>query len=189
MIFKQELLGRIESQRNNATFVETFLPTVLRRFREFWGFRGAYLVFGARSTKVVTVLAQSTEEGEKTYVEAKAIGPLNVDWRYGHSFSVLLDLDRPPAPGDPVLELLDVAISDEELAVPKARFCLAVLLPLEERSLAIVLVGRDPRAVSPLPTRIREGVSDICQEAALDTCTDIMHRLCEVPSFVQKIST
>ena len=184
-VFKQELLGRIEYITKERDFFRGPVLEILERMREFWAFKAVYLLVCPHETEDLYLVGLSAPNRSIQFGHpGRRIAPAGPIRRQKHPLPFLYDTSRRAVPHSPwvqrILDCFRDAVKDPELGLSKGRCYFNVLAPFTGHVYAFVFAVRDESAVSPLRPRDRGGVSELCQEVILGTCTDVVQRFGEV---------
>ena len=180
-IFKEEILGRLAKEEKPTDLGAALIP-ILERFKEFWAFDAIYLVVSCRKVGDFSVIAFSSEFDAKSFTPgSKPLGQVRSEYLQEHPLPFLFDRDNPEHPWNPhadeIVQVFQDVAKDPELCIPPERFVFGVLVPYADHLFAVVLTQRDKGSISPLPPRIADNISEVCQEAILDTSTAVIERM------------
>ncbi len=185
-VFRHELLSHVNSPSSSPVWYEDLLLTVLERMREFWAFKATYLLRWEHGAGRLSATARSTQsapglvfsDGEKVLGTIKG-GPAQT-----HPLPYLFDIARQVSPPNTWVrrfgDILMNARVDPDLQIPPGHVYFLVSIPFADESYAFVFAVRDNEVVSPLRRLLTAGISEICQEAILETTTAVAHALREL---------
>ena len=185
-VFKQEMLGHIEATGVLPDPFREAIRTILNRMREFWAFTGVYFLVCPLDTKELSMIGYSRKSrGSKVFEPLqKVLGIVDADLAQTHPLPWLYDRasadDPPDAWVDRFRSVFKGAVVDPELDVPTGRCYFLVSVPFVDEIYAFVFAVRDEKAVSPLRPLAKDGISELCQAAILETCTEVVRQCREV---------
>lgn len=184
--FRQELLSHLKAPPAGAAWYEHLHLTMLARMRDFWAFKAAYLLHCAHRSGRLSVVAFSHQSARGgVFLEGKKpLGTVNVSLKQTHPLPWLFDLRGKDGPPSAWVRrfgaIFTKAQSDPDLQLPRGRAYFLVSIPFADETYAFVFAVRDEEAVSPLRLLLDAGVSDMCQEAILETTTAVARELRDV---------
>ncbi|AQQ71418.1 Sensor protein ZraS [Limihaloglobus sulfuriphilus] len=212
--FKQELLGRINADRNNPEFFSTTVPDILDRMREFWAFESAYLLEWSAESEEVLVTAMSHNENKQIIdspgISLGALDTASIEQLQQHPVPYLLFCSEEEDLHDLLKKQVDAAktsdnsflknpfmkvltglffkaISDQRLKIPRGACYYFTAVPLANKLHYIfVFAVRDKKLVSAVRPQADGGISQMCQDIILQTCVDIVHGFSDVREFLDK---
>ena len=200
--FKQELLGRIRQEKNNPEFFTTTIRHILNRMREFWAFKAAYLFewnFDSEEVYLSTmshvkqhppieppgIMLGKLSFGSKEPLQQHPVPYLFNKTSETDIASTIKSLNNPFI--RKLANLFDRAFEDPRLDIPRNGYYFIVTVPLAEKLYyAFIFAVRDENAVSVLRPRESGGVSEMCQDIILQTCTDVVHCFSDAKVFQEK---
>ena len=186
-VFRQELIGRIENDREEIARFREPLCHILRRMREFWAFDAAYLLecLPQGQEVAISALGAAWVDGARLFGRPGrpilSLAPIQRQehpqpWLYDVEDLDALDKERPWV--QLFLKVLERAKQDPVLRMPKTmKSCFNVAVPFADRWYIFVFPGRDLEEVCRIPQYDRGKPSELCQEAVLTTCTVIVYDL------------
>jgi signal transduction histidine kinase len=189
--FRHELLGFIQNRKRETDFFHKHLSHLLERMRTFWAFDAVYLLDYSFKTKDMCMTAFSHKYRRAKYfgIPGKKEAGADVTYYQMHPCSYLHiqgnDVPRHNPLLTDLLPIFEKTRRDLELEVPEGKSYFFVLIPFLEEVYAFALAVRDPDAVSCLQQREKEHVSELCQEAILGTCIEVIHAFGDVTSFLE----
>ena len=191
-VFKQELLGRIQIHQHDPLFFRRPLLDILTRMREFWAFKGVYLLFGPPKSADLCIVGFSKMDGDESAfgLPGERIGRIRLQGQLLRPqpwyFDTQDKVQTRTAVALELLPLFDKAATDPNLEIPEARYYLVVLVPIADMYFGFLFAGRDPWGISPLQSLYRDEISLIAQEEILETCAEVTHKLGDVWHYQQE---
>lgn len=183
--FKNELMGNLDTLGASPNTEMNLLNKVLGRMREFWAFKGVYFLTWQRSNQKLSVRAFGSSREDEPHLERpRTIGMIDVDFCQAHPLTWLYNRDEnhitsPNAWAKRFQRLFSAIMHDDELHVPLGPYYFMVAVPFGDNVHTFVFAVRDEESVSPLRPLQKGGISEICQEAILDTCISVIRKLGE----------
>ena len=90
-LFKEELVGRIDINRESKDFFKQSVLTILPRMREFWSFQAVYLTSYEMLSKQLSVLAVSKEGlAPQFFVRPVLLGKIDENFEQAHPQTMAL---------------------------------------------------------------------------------------------------
>jgi len=178
--FREEILGRIQNSKMKDTLFQDDLVTILERMREFWAFEGAYLgrySFEAKELSIVAFAGREKEDNRSFGIPGRKVRVLNMQHRQEHPCPfVHIRGESPPRDSRlvDILPIMERIIDKSGLKVSEGDCECGALVPFSEEVYAFLFAVRDEEVVSILERRVPGGVSDLCQDAILETCTRVI---------------
>lgn len=195
--FRQELLGYIENHKMDANFFkEEHISHMLKRMREFWAFKAAYLACYSFETQEISIIAKSVfdkkEEAAAFGIPGVQIGKLNLEIEYHqlHPTPYLYRRDKradliPPF-SSIVPRLNEIIDTDNKnLKVSPEDYVFVVLIPSYREFYAFVFAVRDKNAICSLKNPNPKSISAFCQDIILDVCSEVVYEFYNVLSFYE----
>ncbi len=190
--FRSELLGYVTRQGARDDFVSKHLPHVLTRMGGFWGFNAVCLLrlrpraqgsrlscLGVISTSAKCHDLNNTLSGPTVSAAVDAlpeVGTLHVcPYFYRRKDDIVKDLWLSPF----LSAFRQVADQIDPSEDPRARRFLVCVPDLGDIYIYI-FAGRMDATLSNLRSERFPGVSDTCQDAIFEACTELTHRLSSV---------
>ncbi|MBN1804930.1 MAG: PocR ligand-binding domain-containing protein [Sedimentisphaerales bacterium] len=194
--FCMEILEYIRGHKEESNFFGNGpILNVLRRMREFWAFKAVGFLCYSSETNNVCVISYSYETEDK--IEEKGfnfpgekIGQINFMSRQEHPLCWLYDPRAPKKSKNPLiwqfLQILEDVKSNPVIGLPEKGCHFLVFLPFGDEIYIFTLISRDIRNVSCLESREPEGVSELCQEFILRTCTEVIHEFTNLMAITER---
>ena len=188
--FRCELMGLIENHRREPDFLDRHIPHILQRMQQFWAFEGVYLLRYSFTTNILYKIAQSIHSKVKSYgINGKQMAQPYVEEKEMHSCPYLHYVGEAPRKGTDLNGFLNVCediVKKSKLELAKGD-CEFIVLTRSFREVYIfVLAGREPETVSSLESSNPGGISDICQDAIFETCSEIMDKLHTIKALYER---
>lgn len=187
--FREEILGFIQNHKMERDFFDKRVTHVLERMRDFWAFEAVYLAGYFFETKDISVIGFSHKyKRPKAFgIPGKKEGKADLKGYQMHPCPYLhLRGKAVPRSNRLLKDLLSIfenAIQDRELEVPDGKYYFFVLIPLLKEVYVFVFAVRVEAAVSSLKQLVEGGVSDLCQDEILETCTEVIYEFGDLRSF------
>ena len=186
-VFREEMLGRVANARQAGEFLQGPIVEVLERMRDFWAFKAAYLLARPPEKGDLNVIALADAGGRQRVFPypGRLLGTIGPTPKQEHPLPFLYDRLQPETltPYNKWVkafyEVLSKAACDPELALPDGRCYFSAMIPFMDQFYTFVFAVRDSKAVSFLRPLDRGGVSEMFQEVALGTCTDVVYKFAE----------
>lgn len=185
--FRQEILGYIQNSKIKLVPFDIYLSHVLERKRLFWAFEAVYLAQYSRETKCVSAIAFSHKYREPSFfgVPGKTVASsTEIEYDQAHPCPYLHKRGQqmPPQHDRLIRELLPIfenVATDPELEVPQGDDFFFVVIPFLYEVYAFVFAVRDEQIVREIESRVAGGVSRLCRESILETCTEVVYEFGE----------
>ena len=188
--FRQEILALIQRFKKVETFFEGPILEVLERMRKFWAFRSVGFVWHSSEAKDLRIVAFSSDMDGKNCafsLPGEEIGKVRLAYRQRHPLHWVCDPKDPEVPRNrwikELLPVVDEAKGVPGLELPEDGLYFIVVVPIGDDAYAFVFVDRDGIGVGDLAGLSRGGISELCQEFMLRTCTEIMREFGDVLAF------
>lgn len=184
--FRQEVLWFIENQKREMEFFNSHILRLLERMREFWAFEAVYLVEYSLETKDISVVSFDNiyRKGKSFGTPGKKLGSIEIECLPIHPSPYLHRMDQPFTGEEAILEelvpIFEQARNDPELEIPIGEYYFFALIPFLEKVYAFIFTVRDDRATCNLKHRVTGGVSKLCQDVILETCTQVIYGLSDI---------
>jgi two-component sensor histidine kinase len=183
--FRNELTGTLDAVNTLPNAESALVMRILARMQEFWAFRGVYLLTWERRSGRLSVDAFTSLSRVSTpLAKLKVVGTIDMEFSQSHPLTWLYDRERncissPNLWAKEFQKLFYSAMQDNELNVPTGPYYFMVAVPFAGNIYVFVFAVRDEESVSPLRPLQKGGISELCQEAILDTCINVIRRLGE----------
>jgi hypothetical protein len=188
--FRAELLGFIENHKKDTQFFNNHIPYILQRMQEFWAFKGTYLLRYSFGDKRIYKIVWSVNGNVQAY---------GIDGEYFANFSIESQ-DMHPCPylhrrgAEPTyssrlngfIPLFEQIIDSTNLNVSKGDCEFIVLVPSHSEIYVFVFAVRDPKMVSSLLSNRSSSISELCQDAIFETCSEIIDKFHSVTVFFDR---
>ena len=90
-VFKEEMLGRTYAMQEESKGFRQLVKTVLPRMREFWAFKGAYLLNCSLKSNVLSIIAWSTAGKESSFLPVPIpLGVIEPALPHGHRATLVI---------------------------------------------------------------------------------------------------
>ncbi|HUT58409.1 MAG TPA: ATP-binding protein [Phycisphaerae bacterium] len=195
--FRQELTGRIETEESREGFTSDPLLffggpllEILRRMRQFWALKAAYLMVVQPKSKDLCMVALSKAGRGGRHVEralgfpGKRVSCLDLKQRPQRPQPCLY---RPSEHAGPktalakdLVRILRQAMGHKSFAIPQSPFYFSVIVPVAGHLFAFLFAGRDKKGLSALSRRKPGTISDLAQEMIFGACTEVVRALGEI---------
>jgi len=193
--FRQELLGHIENHKRDANFFKEYISHVLKRMREFWAFKAAYLACYSFETEEISIIAKSVfGKGENGFgYPGNLKGKLSLNVRHDqlhpdpHLYRKKDDKSNLKPPYDKIVPQANKIIEEDkgDLKVFPEDYIFLVLIPSYKEVYTFVFAVRDKNAICSLKHPNSNSISAFCQDIILDVCSEVVYEFYNVPSFYE----
>ena len=187
--FREEMLGIIQRHKMERDFFDKRVTHIIERMRIFWAFEAIYLAGYSFKSRDISMISFSHKyKGSKAFgMPGKKVGTAYVKDYQMHPCPYLHLRGKGVPRNNPLLEellpIFETAIQDPELNVPIGKYYFFVLIPFLEEVYIFIFSVRDETAVASLKQREEGGVSEFCQDAILETCTEVIYEFGDLISF------
>ena len=187
MAFRSELLGFIQNHKRDFDFFTNSVPHILKRMRAFWAFKATYLMKYSLERKSISFVAFGHQEKD---VNLPNLPDTIKD------FSGVEHIDPHPTPllyrrGEygkyrhspfiyHLLTLFEAAIKDPASKIPEGEYYFFTIVPASKEVYIFIFAVRDQQNVSNLECPNPGSVSKLCQDAILETCTQVIHEFVDI---------
>jgi signal transduction histidine kinase len=183
-VFKEEMLGRVDLMKSSSNFFRDSMLETIQHMREFWAFKAVYFLNCPLKTGELSLLAYCSKNGGAEFLRIPMmLGCVEPTALPTHPVPWLWNRDRQESFDEPWLQALvrvfQQVIQNDAIPIPLGRYYFIVLVPFLEQIYGFLFAVRDESAVSPLRPLQKGTISSLCQQAILETCTEIIERLLE----------
>jgi ligand-binding sensor protein len=185
--FRQELMGRIQRAKMMPDFFKEPLQSLLLRMRDFWAFKQVGLLLHHVNTSKVYLTAYTPwgkAKDNNFSFPGQELDEVHCLYDQTHPLSYLYDPLDPESPGNTWMEafmpILHKLAKDGYVPQLEKECLFVVAVPFGDYVYAVVFVSRDAQKVSITEGLNRGGVSELCQEFMLRTCTEVVYELVDV---------
>lgn len=193
--FRQELLGFIENQRTQEDFFKNEIPYVLKRMQEFWAFNGVYLLnYSFDTMKVSTIAMSILGRAEAFGFTGKNGLNLKIGWQEFHPYPYLHFRGSEPHSVSstfnqaiPLIEqIVDRNNKGSDLKIKNQDCEFLVVVPTYRGVYTFLFAVRDQYEVSSLESLNPGNISNLCQDAIFETCSEIVGEFHNVREFAER---
>lgn len=188
--FRQEILALIQRFKKAANFFQGPILDVLKRMRKFWSFRNVGFLWHSPHTSDLRLIAFSSDVGENNGAlgfPGDDVGKIPLAYRQRHPLHWLCDPGDPEDPRNKWLKQFLQVIEDvkkySNFYLPEKALYFLVVIPFGKETYAFAFIDREPTEIDGLGMLSAGGVSELCQEFMLRTCTEVMHEFGDVDAF------
>ena len=185
--FRQEILGFIQNSKIKRVPPDAYLRRALDRMRLFWAFEAVYLTVFSPKTRCISVIGFAHKYRAPVFfgIPGKIIG---------HNINIAYDLIHPapflyikgsPLPTDrnvliaELLLIFERIVGDRDLELPTGNESFFAVIPFLGEAYAFAFPVRDEQIMGQIEHRVAGGVSRLCQDSILETCTDAIYEFAE----------
>jgi len=186
-LFRQEILGFIQNLKIKRVSPDLYLRRALDRMRLFWAFEAGYLTLFSPKTRCISVIGFAHKYRAPVFfgIPGKIIG---------HNINIAYDLIHPapflyikgsPLPTDrnvliaELLLIFERIVGDRDLELPTGNESFFAVIPFLGEAYAFAFPVRDEQIMGQIDHRVGGGVSRLCQDSILETCTDVIYEFTE----------
>lgn len=183
-VFRQQVLSILQGITSAASQSKA-IEHILSEMGRFWAFKGVYLFVASLSTKEIFALChwKTGEEPTSHPFPGLRVGMFRARVPQLHPLPWLYDWESPEQVLSPWVAEFQKMLERErlsgDLGFPPGGFYFSAAIPFADEAYIFLFTGRDEAAVSPLRPLLKGGISDLCQAAILETCTEVARRIGE----------
>jgi hypothetical protein len=178
--FREEIIGYVRSHGGSPS---EYVPHVAKRMREFWAFEAVYIIRYSPTSNDISLISCSYKNEKPAYFGpfGKFIEKKDIQYTDTHPAPYLYRVGQPPPKENPLLSLLlkscqDAFSSRSDIQFPLEGKCyFSIAFPFFDEVLVFLFAVRDEEVVSNLPSLDPGSVSQLCQDAILDTCNELAY--------------
>jgi signal transduction histidine kinase len=187
--FRQEILGFIQNSKIKRVPPDLYLLRVLDRMRFFWAFEAVYLTVFSPKTQCISVIGFAHKYRAPVFfgIPGKIVGHnigITYDLIHPASFLYMKGLYLPTDRNVLIAKLLAIfkrIVGDHDLEIPAGAgdesFFAAI--PFLGEAHAFTFPVRDEQIMGQIDHRVAGGVSRLCRDSILETCTDVIYEFVE----------
>ncbi len=179
-VFRQEILGRIETVQDYDTFFEGPVGRILDRMREFWAFKTGHLLMIPPGSNDLYALAMATGGKPRCFgYPGEYFAHIKPSYTLRRPLPMLMDKKDPvrtcSAPARSFAYILNRVMKEPKWRIPRERCMFIILVPVADHVFAFLFAARNAKEISPLGRPAPRGLSDLAHEAIFETCTEVVH--------------
>lgn len=181
--FKNEMLGRIREIKARPSLISSAVNSIVERMREFWAFKATYLFEHNNVTKAVKLIGFALKGSPRKDfgLEQHTVGRIEGVFSQMDPLPYLQNRSEGKPPDNPwVASFCKLMTSSRRIPLPEGSHYFYVFVPYAEKTFVFVLAARDENDISALRQLNAADVSLVCQDAILETCTEVIQHVGEV---------
>jgi hypothetical protein len=178
--FREEIIGYVQTHGSNPP---EYVPYVVKRMQEFWVFEAVYMIRYSPTSNDLSLIAYSYKNKKPAYFGpfGRVMEKIDIKYTDTHPAPYLYRRGQPPPKENPLLSLLlkscqDTFSSQFDIQFPLEGNCyFSVAFPFFDEILVFLFAVRDEEVVSNLPSLYSGSVSQLCQDAIVETCNKLAY--------------